>query len=125
LSSGEKILASQPPPSLPGYRVPLLNGQQGTKQTIQLMRQLIDQALADQSFVRQASDSVRNVRPYGDFAEAEALYNWVKRNIRFTKDPVTKEKLYPPQELLKIRAGDCDDISMLLGTHGKHLILRR
>ncbi len=36
-------------------------------------------------------------------------------NSRFNKDPVTKENLYPPQELLKIRAGDCDDISMLLG----------
>src|SRR5208282_2140467 len=35
--------------------------------------------------------------------------------IRFTKDPVTKEKLYPPRQLLKIKAGDCDDISMLLG----------
>jgi hypothetical protein len=79
------------------------------------MRKLIDDALADPTFVRQAIDIVRSVQAFDDFGEAEALYNWVHGHIRFTKDPLTKEKLYPPQELLKIRAGDCDDISMLLG----------
>lgn len=98
-----------------GYRVPLLNGEQGTAQTIALMRQLVDQAVSDASFVRRAIDIVRGVAAFDEFGEVEALYAWVKRNIRYTKDPVTKEKLYPPQELLKVRAGDCDDISMLLG----------
>jgi len=92
-----------------------MGGEPGTAQTIALMRQLVDAALADATFVRQAIDIVRGVRAYDDVGEAEALYDWVKGHIRFTKDPVTKEKLYPPQELLKIRAGDCDDISMLLG----------
>jgi hypothetical protein len=108
---------SQPRFSTPGlaYRAPLLNGEPGTAQTIALMRRLVDEALADPQFVRQAIEIVRAVPAYDDFAEAEALYRWVKRHIRFTKDPVTKEKLYPPQELLKIGAGDCDDIAMLLG----------
>jgi len=110
--SGNPIFLGAPPPQ---YRAPLLNGEQGTAQTIALMRQLVDEALADASFVRKAIDIVRSVQAFDDVAEAEALYTWVRRNIRFTKDPVTKEKLYPPQELLKIRAGDCDDISMLLG----------
>lgn len=98
-----------------GYRAPLLNGEAGTAQTVKLMRRLVDQALSDSSFVRQVIDIVRAVPAYDEFGEAQAVYNWVQRNIRFTKDPLTKEKLYPPQELLKIRAGDCDDISMLLG----------
>ena len=102
------------PPLLPRYRAPLLSGEHGTAQTIDLMRKLIDEALTDPAFVRQAIDIVRPVAAFDDLGEAEALYNWVRRNIRFTKDPVTKEKLYPPQELLKIGAGDCDDISMLL-----------
>jgi hypothetical protein len=97
------------------YRAPLLAGEPGTKQTISLMRKLVDQAVSDAQFVRFAIDLVRGVLPYNDIGEANAVYEWVKRNIRYTKDPVTKEKLYPPQELLKIRAGDCDDISMLLG----------
>lgn len=79
------------------------------------MRKLVDQAVSDPNFVRFATDLVRGVLPYNDIGEANAVYEWVKRNIRYTKDPVTKEKLYPPSELLKIRAGDCDDISMLMG----------
>lgn len=97
-----------------GRRAPLLSGEPGTAQTIGLMRELIDEAVADQNFVRFAVDLVRNVPAYNDLGEAHAVYTWVQGHIRFTKDPVTKEKLYPPQELLKIRAGDCDDISMLM-----------
>ena len=97
------------------YRVPLLAGESGTAQTIQLMRELVDSALVDAKFVRTAVDIVRSAPAYDEYAEVQALYNWVISHIRFTKDPVTKEKLIPPPELLKIRAGDCDDISMLLG----------
>ncbi len=98
-----------------GYRASLLSGDAGTAQTIKLMRKLVDQALSDSSFVRFAKDIVRHVPAHDEFGETQAIYDWVLRNIRFTKDPLTKESLYPPQELLKIRAGDCDDISMLLG----------
>jgi hypothetical protein len=97
-----------------GQRSPLLSGEPGTKQTIDLMRHLIDEAVADANFVRFAVDLVRSVPAYNDLGEAQTIYKWVQGHIRFTKDPVTKEKLYPPQELLKIRAGDCDDISMLM-----------
>ena len=98
-----------------GYRAPLLSGEAGTKQTVALMRKLVDQAVSDQSFVRFAKEIVRGVMPYNDVGEASAVYEWVKRNIRYTKDPVTKETLYPPVELLKLRSGDCDDIAMLMG----------
>lgn len=98
-----------------GYRVPLLNGEAGTAQTINVMRKLVDNALADSAFVAKASAIVRAAQPFDDMGEAKAIYDWVRRNIRFTKDPVSKEKLYPPQELLKIRSGDCDDLAMLTG----------
>lgn len=97
-------------------RQPLLNGIAGTAQTIKLMRRLIDDALRDPSIVRLATEIIRHVPAFDDLSETHAIYDWVKRNFRFTKDPVNKEKLYPPAELLKIRAGDCDDISMILGT---------
>lgn len=95
---------------------PLLSGDAGVEQTVALMRQLVDEALRDPSVIRLAADIVRPFPAFDDLAEANALYEWVRRNIRFTKDPVNKEKLYPPAELLKIRSGDCDDISMLLAT---------
>lgn len=95
---------------------PLLGGDSGVEQTINEMRGLVDAALRDPSIIRTATDIVRSVQAFDDVGEANALYEWVRRNIRFTKDPVNKEKLYPPAELLKIRAGDCDDISMLMAT---------
>lgn len=98
-----------------GYKAALMSGEQGTAQTVDLMRQLVDQALTDPQFIRFVTDVVRSVPAYDEVSELQALYDWVQRNIRFTKDPVGKERLYPPTELLKIRAGDCDDISMLLG----------
>jgi hypothetical protein len=100
------------------FRTPLLAGEAGTAQTVKKMRELVDQAVSDPSFVRQAIEIVRGIPAYNDVAEASTVYEWVKRNVRYTKDPVTKEKLYPPRELLKIRAGDCDDISMLMGGLG-------
>jgi hypothetical protein len=103
-------------PPAPLYRAPLMSGDAGVAQTIQEMRGLVDQALRDPSILRTAKDIIRGVPAFDDTSEAQALYNWVRANIRFTKDPVNKETLYPPAELLAIRSGDCDDISMLLGT---------
>lgn len=97
------------------YRAPLSSGVGGTKQTIAVMRKLVDQAVSDASFVRFAIEIVRGVAPFDHQGELQAVYQWVQRNIRYTMDPVTKEKLYSPQDLLKIRAGDCDDIAMLMG----------
>lgn len=99
-------------------RTPLLSGEAGTAQTVAVMRRLVDQAQADPTFVRFVVDLVRAVPAYDDLGETRQLYEWVRQNIRYTKDPVSKEKLYPPQELLKIRAGDCDDLAMLLGAMG-------
>lgn len=109
------LIGSNPPAGLIGYRAPLKSGDAGVAQTIQQMRQLIDQDLSSSSFVRFAKDIIRQVPAHDEWAEAEAIYTWVLQNVRFAKDPVTKEALYPPSELLKIRSGDCDDISMLLG----------
>jgi hypothetical protein len=102
-------------PQQPLYRVPLMGGDSGVAQTIDQMRSLVNEAITDPSVLRTAKDIVRSVPAFDDYSEAEALYNWVRSNIRFTKDPVDKETLYPPSEMLQIRSGDCDDISMLLG----------
>lgn len=96
-----------------GYRQPLANGDAGTAQTIEVMRRLVHDAQRDAAFVRKANDIVRPVAAFDDLGEVKQIYDWVRRNIRFTKDPISVEKLYPPQELLKIRSGDCDDLATL------------
>lgn len=45
--------------------------------------------------------------------EAEAILKWVQTNIRYVKDVRGVETLHTPVELLQLRQGDCDDMSML------------
>ena len=97
-----------------GYRAMLLGGDAGTGQTIDIMRKLAEEASGDAQFLRFVIDTVRAVPAYDDMGEVRAIFDWVRRNIRFTKDPLTKEKLTPPMDLLDLRAGDCDDISTLM-----------
>jgi hypothetical protein len=54
--------------------------------------------------------------PEKDYAaEANALFVWVRDNIRYTKDVVGQETLcYPEEILFNSQAGDCDDKSMAL-----------
>lgn len=112
-------VSPQPQPNLGLlHRAPLQSGEAGTAQTIKAMRGLVDQAVSDPAFVRKAKEIVAHVPAYDEVGEVYALYQWVKHNVRYTKDPVTKETLYPPQEFLHIRSGDCDDISMLIGALG-------
>jgi hypothetical protein len=47
--------------------------------------------------------------------EAEALYLWIKRNIRYQKDPVDIETVQSPVVTLRLAAGDCDDHAALMG----------
>ena len=100
--------------NLLGYRESLAGGDLGTIQTIRVMRKLVDQAVSDPEFVRHAIELVRNVPEHDENGEIFALYSFVHDYIRYTKDPVTKEVLVPPKELLRRRAGDCDDTSMLI-----------
>lgn len=44
----------------------------------------------------------------------QALYSWVKQNIRYVKDPVDVETVQDPEATIKIRAGDCDDQAVLM-----------
>jgi hypothetical protein len=79
--------SSSSPLGAVGYAHPCSPAKRGTAQTTKLMRQLVDQAVGHQNFVRRAIDVVRGVPAHNDLAEASAIYEWVKRNIRYTKDP--------------------------------------
>lgn len=48
------------------------------------------------------------------YGEIIAIHEWVKRNIRYVKDPVNQETLSHPEETaFNSRAGDCDDMTIL------------
>ena len=48
--------------------------------------------------------------------EISALLRWVQRNIRYTMDIRGVETIQTPPNTLRLKAGDCDDMSMLLAS---------
>lgn len=65
--------------------------------------------------VRRLVEQITDGIAQGDYSsEALALYYWVCKNIRYIRDIDGVEFLKIPRQLLRNRAGDCDDIATLL-----------
>jgi len=93
-------------------------GYRGTLATTGHIVRLIRQGAKD-LLVRGAA--VEIFRRYGvaakDFlGEIGALFDWVRRNIRYTRDIYRVELLHTARRMLRLRAGDCDDMAILLGS---------
>jgi hypothetical protein len=81
------------------------------------LRALIREGAKD-FYVRQKAIDIlleKGVKAKDYVGEIRALFEWVQRNIRYTKDPFRLEVLHSARRMLELRAGDCDDMSILLG----------
>jgi hypothetical protein len=97
-------------------RVP--KGRQGTLVTARLIAQMI-RAGAKDFYVRQKAIQIfraYRVHPKDRFGEVGALFDFVRRNIRYTRDIFRVELLHSARRMLELRAGDCDDMTILLGS---------
>jgi len=106
---------SRPRPRIVITRIP--TGYPGTAITVRHMAALI-RAGAKDFHVRQEAIGIlvqRGVRPKDYLGEIKALFEWVQREVRYTKDPFRVEVLHSPRRMLELRAGDCDDMAILLG----------
>jgi len=108
---------TRPPPSSPRiYLGHIPRGYLGTRKTVEHIQALI-RAGAKDFYVRQKAIDVlleRGVKPKDYLGEIQALFEWVQSNIRYTKDPFRLEVLHSPRRMLELRAGDCDDMTILL-----------
>jgi transglutaminase-like putative cysteine protease len=93
-----------------------MDGDAGVAQTIGVMRQLYDQALKNPEVRAAAVDITGGSRNFDPIGQLTAIFDYVTGNIRFLNDPVTKETLFPPEEILKAGAGDCDDQALLVAS---------
>jgi transglutaminase-like putative cysteine protease len=96
-------------------RVP--GGVRGTLVTARFIARMIQDGAKD-FYVRQKAIEVFRaycVRPKDRYGEAWALFDWVRRNIRYTRDIFRVELLHTARRMLELRAGDCDDMTILLG----------
>src|SRR5262245_56360930 len=106
--------ALTPPQISLGY---IPRGYVGTLRTVKHMTALI-RAGAKDFYVRQKAIDIllaREVKPKDYLGEVKALFEWVQQSVRYTKDPFRVEVLHSARRLLELRAGDCDDMSILLG----------
>ena len=103
-------------PRIDRQRIP--SGLAGTRLTAAHVGRLIREGAAD-FYVRQKAIDILlecGVAPKDYIGEIDALFRWVQRHVRYTKDPFQVEVLHAPRRMLELRAGDCDDMTILLGS---------
>jgi transglutaminase-like putative cysteine protease len=97
-------------------RIP--KGYAGTRTTCDYIIQLIKEGAKD-FWVRQHAIDIlieNGVRSKDYLAEIKTLFEWVKRNIRYTRDIHRVELLHSARRMLELQAGDCDDMTILLAS---------
>ena len=106
------------PPTTPKiYLGHIPTGWRGTQKTVEHVQALI-RAGAKDFYVRQKAIDIlleKQVKPKDYLAEIKALFEWVQQHIRYTKDTFQVELLHSAKRMLELRAGDCDDMAILLG----------
>ena len=106
------------PPTLPKISLGHIpKGSLGTQKTVEHVQALI-RAGAKDFYVRQKAIDIlleKQVKPKDYLAEIKALFEWVQQHIRYTKDTFQVEVLHSARRMLELRAGDCDDMAILLG----------
>lgn len=112
-------------PNLQNFRgvltTPLWNGDRGVEKTIQMIRDVVDSGVKD-PVVNSAAIGIlknRGVENFDREAKLRALYDFVSwPNFLYVEDPVgpkgPKETIRTPRTLLRLKAGDCDDYTVLL-----------
>lgn len=107
-----------PPPEAPRVdrrRIP--SGLQGAMTTAAHVGRLIRDGARD-FYVRQKAIDILMERgvPAKDYlGEIDTLFRWVQRHVRYTKDPFRVEVLHSARRMLELKAGDCDDMTIVLG----------
>lgn len=89
----------------------------GTRRAVHLIAELIREGAKDYG-VRQTAIDVffrAGVPAKDQLGEIRALFEWVRKNIRYTRDIYRVELLHTARRMLQLRAGDCDDQTILLG----------
>lgn len=100
-------------------------GDRGIEATVRWIRKLVDCAVRSPEVNRLAISILDSggAREHDQLSAAKTIYNWVRSNFRFVPDvisydekwnPVGYETLRPIEEIIRVRAGDCDDINGVL-----------
>ena len=100
-------------------------GDAGTEETIRWMRKLAIDGAKDPAVIFKAREITANVPSKDYVAEAKAVFDWVRANIKYRMDPHTPpehesdenyiaDMVSVPSRTLSDGQGDCDDHSTLI-----------
>jgi transglutaminase-like putative cysteine protease len=92
----------------------LPSGIEGTRQTLDLMVRITNDAKTRLEVRNRALSLTRWLPPKAWRAQVDQLFKFVRDQIRYTRDIRGVETLTHPVQTLAIGQGDCDDKSMLL-----------
>jgi hypothetical protein len=106
------------PPQIYLDQIP--EGYLGTERTVEHIKALIQEGAKDFHVRQKAIDILRErrVKPKGYLNEIKELLEWDQQHVRYTKDPFRVEVLPLARPMLQWRAGDRDDMTILLGDSG-------
>lgn len=93
-------------------------GRPGAAEVAEIIARMI-LAGAKDFLVRQRAIEIfreSGIPPKDRWGEVCALFHWVRNNIRYTRDILQVELLHTPRRMLELKAGDCDDMTILLGS---------
>ena len=99
------------------FSVELSNSNDATYESVEVIQQLISQGKKDY-IIRRFAEEITRYLPEKDYKkEVAAVYNFVVRRLRYTKDIHKVETVHRARELLSIhlKAADCDDFVILTG----------
>jgi transglutaminase-like putative cysteine protease len=103
------------------YR-PLFDGDAGTFQTLDAMRDAVlgrippDYSGINDPFNIRAARSICASAPNDERAQIAALFNWVIANITYTPHPWNQQTVQDARRTLELKQADCVSLSVLLAT---------
>lgn len=100
------------------HRSYIPKGYPGTLSTTRYIIKLVKQGATDFCVRQKAIQIFRAYRiaPKDFLGEIAALFDWVRKNVRYTRDVFKVELLHSARRMLELKAGDCDDMVILLAS---------
>ena len=92
------------------------SGKAGIRLTLKIMGKLVKDYRHTRAIRELALKLTENLQQKNFYGEAQALHHFVKERIRYVKDVKNVETLQSPFQTLRLKAGDCDDKSILVAS---------
>jgi len=86
------------------------------EERIDLIFEEIEDGKADPKIRLLVANIIRDIPERDYLGELNAIFDWVKQNVRYTHDPYNLELFNRPKRVIEYGIADCDDLTILLGS---------